>query len=90
MVTPYALFRRWIQKADRSREHIDGLSCFELKKRSIFLHQSTDFGQKSYVMCDLEIFHLIKLPPRCQPETNVFHVRSKDRIKTLQHQSREI
>ena len=36
MVTPYALFRRWIQKADRTREHKDGLSCFEPKKSNIF------------------------------------------------------
>ena len=35
MVTPYALIRRWIQKADRSPEHKDGLSYFELKRRRI-------------------------------------------------------
>ena len=52
------------------------------EKTSYLLHQTMDFGQKANITCDFEIFHLIKLPSRCQSEASVFHVHSKDIIKT--------
>jgi hypothetical protein len=56
MVTRYALFKRWIQKADRLHERKEGLSCFELKKRSIFFYINLWISAKSHTQCAISKF----------------------------------